>query len=267
MLKIRLSRQGRKKRAFFRIIVSDSRFDTQGRFLENLGHFDPKNKTKTLSLKKERILHWLSQGAQASATVHNILVDQKVAAGPKIKATTGKKKKEAEKKPAEKTAASLADKITADQPIIKPPADKLAEQPAEIKKEEVKKEEVEPPAEEVKPKEKTADLPAEPVAVEKLEKSAKTNKAEPDDQAVKMAKIKELITEKARVEKILARHAKTDPKIDNNYIANFQTDQNDKNEEEKEVFEFEEAELNSDLVQKLELRLKEINQSLTELNI
>jgi len=270
MLKIRLSRKGRKKSSFFRIIVSDSRFDTQGRFLENLGHFDPKNKKHTLVLKKERILHWLSQGAQASATVHNILVSQKIIAGPKIKAASQKKKKEAEKKKEEKIVAPENNKATANQSSAKPLVDKSSD------KIEAKTEVAKPEIKESVKQEKAVFSPADKVITEKksmapaadkpvdkqVETKVETKSEEPKAEVKKEEKNKGLLIEKARVEKILARHAKKDPKIANNYIANFQNSGDDTNEEEKEVFEFEEAELNSDIVQKMELRLQEINKEL-----
>ncbi|MCG2695632.1 30S ribosomal protein S16 [Candidatus Parcubacteria bacterium] len=70
-----------------------------GRFLEVLGSYNPHSRGKEITLKKERIEYWLSQGAKSSDTVHNLLVSQGVIKGPKIarkiKSKTIKKKEEA----------------------------------------------------------------------------------------------------------------------------------------------------------------------------
>lgn len=76
MLVIRLSRVGKKGHATFRLIVSEKARSPKSSFLELLGSYDPH--THQASLKADRIKHWLSQGAQASDTVHNLLVKEKV---------------------------------------------------------------------------------------------------------------------------------------------------------------------------------------------
>lgn len=64
--------------------------------IETLGHMDPHTNPATVSLKTERVKYWLEKGAQASNTVHNLLVTQGVIAGEKLRVVTGKK---AETKP------------------------------------------------------------------------------------------------------------------------------------------------------------------------
>ncbi len=66
MVKIRLKRMGRKNRAFFRICAFDSREERDGRSIEQLGTYDPREKdeSKKVVLKRERIEYWLSVGAQ-----------------------------------------------------------------------------------------------------------------------------------------------------------------------------------------------------------
>lgn len=72
MLKIRLTRTGRKNDPHFRVVVIDSRRGPKsGAFLEILGHHHPRQKQTTL--KQERIAHWQSKGAQVSQTVGNLL--------------------------------------------------------------------------------------------------------------------------------------------------------------------------------------------------
>lgn len=84
MLTIRLSRTGKKKQPSYRLIVSEKTKDPWGRYLELLGNFNPRS--KELNLKRERILHWVSQGAQMSNTVHNLLLKAGVVEGKKKKA-------------------------------------------------------------------------------------------------------------------------------------------------------------------------------------
>lgn len=75
MVKIRLKRMGRRHRPFYRISAMDSRSQRDGRVIEELGFYDPiaKEADKQVKLNTERIRYWLSQGAQASETVGDIL--------------------------------------------------------------------------------------------------------------------------------------------------------------------------------------------------
>ena len=83
MLTIRLTRKGKKNQPFFRVVLVDKRrSSTSGRALEDLGYLDPLKKRK--SLKKERIQHWISKGAKPSATIHNLLVTEKIIDAKKI---------------------------------------------------------------------------------------------------------------------------------------------------------------------------------------
>lgn len=94
MLTIRLSRVGKKNLPMYRLIISEKGRDPYGRALEILGSYNPH--AKKLEAKADRIKHWLSQGAQMSATVNNLLIDQKVIEGEKVKASIARKpKKEA----------------------------------------------------------------------------------------------------------------------------------------------------------------------------
>ena len=73
MVKIRLQRRGAKKRAFYRIVAMDERDRRQGRFLEQLGHYDPQIDPPHIKLNLDRVDHWLSEGAQTSPTVRTIV--------------------------------------------------------------------------------------------------------------------------------------------------------------------------------------------------
>ena len=83
MVVVRMSRQGSKKRPFYRIVAADKRRARDGRFIELLGTYDPR--TKAFKLDPERYGHWLKVGAQASDTVASLVRRQKrtAAAAPK----------------------------------------------------------------------------------------------------------------------------------------------------------------------------------------
>ena len=72
-VKIRLKRMGSKKRPFYRIVVADSRSPRDGRFIETVGTYNPLTYPETVTLKEEKVMNWLNNGAQPSDTVRNIL--------------------------------------------------------------------------------------------------------------------------------------------------------------------------------------------------
>jgi small subunit ribosomal protein S16 len=77
---IRLSRAGAKKRPFYRIVVADQRAARGGRFLENIGTYDPTREPVHLNIDQERLGYWRSKGAQPSATVDRLIKSQARAA-------------------------------------------------------------------------------------------------------------------------------------------------------------------------------------------
>jgi small subunit ribosomal protein S16 len=81
-VKIRLARHGAKKRPFYRIVIADSESPRDGKFLENVGTYDPVADPAKVSLKQERIKHWIGQGAIPTDTVKNILKKQGVFVAP-----------------------------------------------------------------------------------------------------------------------------------------------------------------------------------------
>jgi len=94
MLTIRLMRTGKKNQPSYKVVVTDRHNPPRGgKFVEEVGFYNPKTKEKIL--KKERILHWLSVGAQASDTIHNMLVTEKIIDKPKRKIIFTKKPAEA----------------------------------------------------------------------------------------------------------------------------------------------------------------------------
>lgn len=83
MLKIRLARIGRKNDPSYRVVVTEhARGPQAGKNIEVLGNYNPR--LNTLSLEGERITYWIGKGAQASDTVHNLLVSKKIIEGKKI---------------------------------------------------------------------------------------------------------------------------------------------------------------------------------------
>ena len=72
-LVIRLRRHGSKKKPFFRIVVADSRSPRDGRFVEQIGTYDPAFTPAKVSLKKEQVEHWLKAGARPSETVSKLI--------------------------------------------------------------------------------------------------------------------------------------------------------------------------------------------------
>jgi len=83
MLSIRLRRTGSTKRPYYRVVVADSRSWRDGRFVEVLGHYDPRREPSVVKIDAERARYWLGKGAQASDTVRSLLKrEQARAAAP-----------------------------------------------------------------------------------------------------------------------------------------------------------------------------------------
>ena len=142
MLKIRLSMGGAKKRPVYKIVVADSRFPRDGRFIEKVGFFNPllpKTKKERVNLQAERIKHWISKGAKPTLRVSRILGEAQLYPMPPkgnnpLKAIPKKDRKK-DKSESEKPAAAEPKK---EEP--KKEAPKAATPKAEPKKEEPKKE-------------------------------------------------------------------------------------------------------------------------------
>ena len=73
MLAIRMRRAGAKNRPFFRIVVTEAKSAREGRFVEVLGHYDPRTKPETVKIDRERLAHWIKSGANPSDTVRTLL--------------------------------------------------------------------------------------------------------------------------------------------------------------------------------------------------
>ena len=73
MVKIRLRRMGAKKAPFYRIVVADSRYPRDGRFIEEVGYYNPMTNPITVNVDAEKVEKWLANGAQPTETVKSIL--------------------------------------------------------------------------------------------------------------------------------------------------------------------------------------------------
>lgn len=73
MVKIRLARHGAKKKPFYRIVVTDSRSPRDGRFIDQIGYYDPTKQPSVVEIKREKLDRWLQHGAQPSETVAQLI--------------------------------------------------------------------------------------------------------------------------------------------------------------------------------------------------
>ena len=154
MLKLRLSRGGTKKRPVYKVVVADSRFARDGRFIEKVGFFNPllpKEKKERVGLEAERIKYWLGQGAQPTTRVARILGENELMPMPANGNNPNKAvpKKERNKKEEDNKEASKAEATPA----------------AEASKEEAPKAEAAPAAE--APKEEAPKAEAAPAEEKK----------------------------------------------------------------------------------------------------
>jgi len=175
MLKIRLSMGGAKKRPVYKIVVADSRFPRDGRFIEKVGFFNPllpKTKKERVNLEVERIKHWISKGAKPTLRVSRILGEAEVYPMPPkgnnpLKAIPKKDRKK-EKTEGEKPVAE-ASKTEPKKEEPKKEAPKAAAPKVEPKKEEPKKEAPKAAVPKVEPKKEEPKKEAPKSAVPKTE--------------------------------------------------------------------------------------------------
>lgn len=72
-VKIRLRRMGAKKKPFYRVVVADSRFPRDGRFIEKLGYYNPLKEPIEFKVNNEKVKNWINNGAQPTDTVKSLL--------------------------------------------------------------------------------------------------------------------------------------------------------------------------------------------------
>ena len=83
MVKIRLRRVGAKKQPSYRVVVADARSPRDGRFIESIGHYNPRTDPPTVNIDEERARYWLDQGAQPTDAVLRILAQKGIAERPR----------------------------------------------------------------------------------------------------------------------------------------------------------------------------------------
>ena len=170
MLKLRLSMGGTKKRPIYKIVVADSRFARDGRFIEKLGFFNPllpKEKKERIGLESDRIKYWLEQGAQPTTRVARILGENKLMPMP----VNGNNPHKAVPKKDRKKEAPKAEAPKAEAPKAEAP--KAEASKAEVPKAEAK---TEAPKVEAKKEAKTAE--AKKAEAPKVEAKKEAKKAE-----------------------------------------------------------------------------------------
>ena len=200
MLRIRLSRVGKKKQPAYRIVVTDQRNAREGAHLEVIGHYNPLTNPATVTVKDERAVYWLKTGAQPSETAAKILskagvmeqagLKPYVYAGKEVPSGKNPKKGRGEAAAAPPApvaaapAAAPAATAVAEPPAEAPAAEATAVQPAaEAPAEEPAAEApAEEPATEVPAEEPVAEAPAEePVAEAPAEEPAAEEAAPAED--------------------------------------------------------------------------------------
>ncbi|RMF55321.1 MAG: 30S ribosomal protein S16 [Calditrichaeota bacterium] len=177
-VKLRLSRKGRKKRPFYRIVAADSRSPRDGRCIEEIGYYNPLTDPITLEVSEDRALYWLSQGAVPTDTVKSLLRKKGITLRFELmKRGLPEEKIEEEMKKWEvlqlERAKRLAAKKEAEKSVKEEKTEEAVEAPVEEKTEEAT------PVEEPAVAEETSTEAAEDTAesTEKSEETAETSEA------------------------------------------------------------------------------------------
>ena len=126
MLKMRLTRIGRSKRPFYRVVVTESTSPRDGRFLEIVGNYDPLVESDGLTVKTERVQHWLSHGVQPTRRVHSLLAQVGIMEPLQAK-PIGKKTQAKREAAAAAKAQAAAEAAAADAPAAEAAAPAEAE--------------------------------------------------------------------------------------------------------------------------------------------
>ena len=168
MLKIRLTRIGKKNSPFFRVVVAEHSKAVKRAFIEILGHYNPISNPKEIVIDKEKSLAWIKKGAQPTPTVNNLMVGLgilpkkeivKIVHSRPTKKKDAGKDKEAENKAAEKQGSGEAEKIKAEEVPVE-----AVEENIETPTKEDKIENAESPTEEIPNESAEEEKSEEPVA-------------------------------------------------------------------------------------------------------
>lgn len=191
MVVIRLSRRGAKKRAFYNIVVADSRMRRDGRYIERVGFFNPQAASSevTLKLDRDRVEHWVGQGAQMSDRVRSLVkkhdnnVDLGALKTAKIEKVKAKKVAQA-KAAAEKAAQAAAEEAQANaEAEAEAPSTEETTTATEAPAEETAAQEEAPAAEADQPAEEPTAEAEAPAAASSEEADSSKEKEKPEEPA------------------------------------------------------------------------------------
>ena len=153
MLRIRLSMGGVRKRPVYKIVIADSRYPRDGKFIEKIGSYNPllpKDKKERIKVETERVKYWMSKGAQPTLRVSRILGEAQIMPMPK---PGNNPNKAIPKKERKKAGEESKEEPKAEAKKEEPKAEAKKEEPkAEAKKDEPKKEEPKAEAKKEEPK-------------------------------------------------------------------------------------------------------------------
>jgi small subunit ribosomal protein S16 len=179
MVKIRLRRTGAKKQPHYRVVVTDSRSPRDGKFIEIIGHYNPRTEPPTVEIDAERALYWLSVGAQPSEAVKRMLdkmgILAQVQAVRKGELSIEEILAQLELAKAEEEAAA-AKEAEQEEEAPEEPAEEEEAEPAEAEAEPEEEEEAEPTESEAEPEEEEEAEPAE------AEEEAEEEEAPPEQE-------------------------------------------------------------------------------------
>ncbi|MDD3661809.1 MAG: 30S ribosomal protein S16 [Candidatus Dojkabacteria bacterium] len=122
MVKIRLTRTGRKHQAHYRIVAVEARSKRDGKYIDQIGYYNPRTKPTTVQYDKEKLLQWIANGAVLTDTVHDLFVREGV-----IKQTTHRKKQIESIVNASKQRKASAETSATESDAPESPADETAE--------------------------------------------------------------------------------------------------------------------------------------------
>jgi small subunit ribosomal protein S16 len=132
VLKIRLRRTGQKHQPSYRVVVADKDAPRDGKFIEILGHYNPRTEPVTFEVKADRVQHWIGVGAQPSDTVHRLLHQRGIVTSEPPKRDT--KPTKAEREAAEAAAKAAIEEKKAAEAAAKAAAEEAAKAEAEAAK-------------------------------------------------------------------------------------------------------------------------------------
>lgn len=219
-LRIRLARGGAKKRPYYRIVIADSRSPRDGRFIERVGSYNPmlaKDHPDRISLKQDRIQHWLSVGALPSDRVARFLGAADIIAIPSVRTQTKKnlpkakaqeRIREDNEKAEQKAAAPAEEAVVEEAPVEEPVAEEAVVEEAPVEEAAAEEAPVEEAVAEEAPAEEAAaeEAPAEEAVVEE----APAEEAVAEEAPAEEVAAEEVATEEASVEEAAAEEPPVD---------------------------------------------------------